>query len=63
MQVTRGLRLEDIGSGGSVTPRILAVVAAIAVLIAVIKKILDTPSRTYDPNNPNVGQSYDTWEQ
>lgn len=32
-------------------------------LILVIKKVLDTPSRTYDPNNPNVGASYDAWEK
>lgn len=28
-----------------------------------IKKIFDTPSRTYDPNNPNVGDEYDSWTE
>ena len=35
----------------------LAVVAA----FLLVKKIFDTPSRTYDPANPNVGGEYDAW--
>ena len=35
---------------------LLAVIVA-----AVIKKLLDTPSRKYDPANPNVGSEYDAW--
>jgi hypothetical protein len=30
-------------------------------LAAIVKRILDTPSRTYDPSNPNVGTEYDAW--
>lgn len=44
-------------------PPVLAVVAGFALLVLAIKKLLDTPSRKYDPDNPNVGESYDTWEQ
>lgn len=43
--------------------RFTAALAAIALLVWAIKKILDTPSRAYDPDNPNVGASYDDWEQ
>lgn len=44
-------------------PTVLLALAGIAIIALAIKKLLDTPSRKYDPNNPNVGQSYDTWEQ
>ena len=37
-----------------------AVVGAVVIALA-IKKVLDTPSRTYDPANPNVGSEYDAW--
>lgn len=35
-------------------------VGAVAALIFLIKKILDTPSRTYDEN---VGEEYDAWTE
>lgn len=43
-----------------------AVSLAISVLVAVaafllVKKVFDTPSRKYDPANPNVGDEYDAW--
>ena len=34
---------------------------AAVIVAAVIKKLLDTPSRKYDPANPNVGSEYDAW--
>ena len=36
---------------------------AVLLLAFVVKKTLDTPSRTYDPNNPNVGHEYDVWTE
>lgn len=39
---------------------VAAVVGAVVVALAV-KKVLDTPSRKYDPANPNVGSEYDAW--
>ena len=38
----------------------LSVLAAVAALL-LVKKIFDTPSRKYDPANPNVGDEYDAW--
>lgn len=38
----------------------LAVVAVVAATL-VIKRELDSPARTYDPENPNVGDEYDRW--
>ena len=36
---------------------------AVLLLAFVVKKTLDTPSRTYDPDNPNVGHEYDVWTE
>lgn len=47
----------------TVDARIVAGLGAIALLVLAIKKILDTPSRAYNPDDPNVGASYDDWEQ
>lgn len=47
----------------SVDPRLLAILAGIAVFVLAVKKIFDTPSRTYDPSNPNVGDEYDSWTE
>lgn len=38
----------------------LSVAAAFAAFL-LVKKIFDTPSRKYDPANPNVGDEYDAW--
>ena len=38
----------------------LSAVAAVAAFL-LVKKIFDTPSRKYDPANPNVGDEYDAW--
>ena len=46
-----------------VSPQVIGIFAAVALLVLAIKKVLDTPSRTYDPENPNVGESYDDWER
>lgn len=62
-QAQSSIHIGPLEISSSQAPRLLAVIAGIGVLIAILKKILDTPSRTYDPNNPNVAQSYDTWEQ
>lgn len=45
------------------SPAASLALAALAALVAVlaIKKVFDTPSRTYDPANPNVGDEYDAW--
>ncbi len=42
----------------TVTPTVVAGVAAAAIAIYAIKKVFDTPSRTYDQN---VGDEYDNW--
>lgn len=47
----------------SVDPRLLAILAGIAVFVLAVKKVFDTPSRTYDPSNPNVGDEYDSWTE
>ena len=62
-QVSQAVHIGPLQLSSAQSTRALAIIAAIGLLIAVIKRILDTPSRTYDPKNPNVGQSYDTWEQ
>jgi len=41
-----------------VTPTVVAGAAAAAIAIYTIKKLFDTPSRTYDQN---VGDEYDNW--
>ena len=33
------------------------------VLAFAVKRVFDTPSRTYDPANPNVGDEYDAWTE
>lgn len=43
--------------------RIAGALGLVALLIWAIKKVLDTPSRAYNPDDPNVGASYDDWEQ
>ena len=35
----------------------------VLLLAFVAKKAFDTPSRTYDPNDPNVGREYDAWTE
>lgn len=57
------LELASAHIASGLTPAILAVVAGFLLLVLAVKKILDTPSRKYDPDNPNVGESYDAWEQ
>lgn len=47
-------------AGVAVSPKVLAVLAGLAILVLIIKKVLDTPSRTY---NENVGDEYDCWTQ
>ena len=46
-----------------VDPRLLALVGGLVLLAAAVKKLLDTPSRTYNPDAPNVGDEYDNWTQ
>lgn len=45
------------------SPAVSLALSALAVVAAFlfVKKIFDTPSRTYDPANPNVGGEYDAW--
>jgi hypothetical protein len=38
----------------------ISVLAAVAAFL-LVKKVFDTPSRKYDPANPNVGDEYDAW--
>ena len=47
----------------TIDPRILAVFGTVVVLVLALKKLFDTPSRKYDPDNPNVGDEYDAWTQ
>lgn len=42
---------------------IVPVVAGVAVAAPVVKKILDTPSRTYDRDKNTVGKEYDAWTE
>mmetsp|Transcript_916 Transcript_916/g.1760 ORF Transcript_916/g.1760 Transcript_916/m.1760 type:complete len:390 (+) Transcript_916:196-1365(+) len=42
---------------------IVPVVAGVAVAAPVIKKILDTPSRTYNREENTVGKEYDAWTE
>ena len=42
-------------------PRLLALLGGLVVVLLAVKKVFDTPSRTYDPSNPNVGDEYDSW--
>lgn len=44
-----------------VNPVVLGVLAILAVVFAWLKKTLDTPSRKYNYENPNVGDEYDAW--
>lgn len=46
-----------------VDPRLLALVGGLVLLAAAVKKLLDTPSRAYNPDAPNVGDEYDNWTQ
>ena len=46
-----------------VDPRLLALVGGLVLLASAVKKLLDTPSRTYNPDAPNVGDEYDNWTQ
>jgi MPBQ/MSBQ methyltransferase len=42
----------------------LAGIAAFGVAVALLlKRVLDTPSRKYDPRDVNVGREYDNWTQ
>ena len=50
-------------STASFDPRIMVTIGAIMVIVLALKKVFDTPSRTYDPDNPNVGEEYDSWTQ
>ncbi len=47
----------------SVDPRLLALAAGLVLLALAVKKLLDTPSRAYNPDAPNVGDEYDSWTQ
>lgn len=47
----------------SIDARVVALVGGIVALFLAIKKVFDTPSRTYDPDNPNVGDEYDSWTE
>jgi hypothetical protein len=44
-------------------PRIMVTIGAVLVIVMALKKVFDTPSRTYNPDNPNVGDEYDSWTQ
>ena len=44
-------------------PRIMVTIGAVLVIVMALKKVFDTPSRTYDPDKPNVGEEYDSWTQ
>ena len=44
-------------------PRAMLAIGAVLVILMALKKIFDTPSRTYDPQNPNVGDEYDSWTE
>ena len=44
-------------------PRIMVTIGAVLVIVMELKKVFETPSRTYDPDNPNVGEEYDSWTQ
>lgn len=50
-------------SAASFDPRLMATIGAVLVIVIALKKVFDTPSRTYDPDNPNVGDEYDSWTQ
>ena len=43
--------------------RLMAVAGGLVLLFLAVKKLLDTPSRTYNPDAPNVGDEYDNWTQ
>jgi len=47
----------------SVDPRLLALAAGLVLLALAVKRLLDTPSRAYNPDAPNVGDEYDSWTQ
>ncbi|CAK0756391.1 hypothetical protein CVIRNUC_002451 [Coccomyxa viridis] len=44
-------------------PRTMIAIGAVIVILMALKKVFDTPSRTYDPQNPNVGDEYDSWTE
>ena len=44
-------------------PRTMLAIGAVLVILMALKKVFDTPSRTYDPQNPNVGDEYDSWTE
>ncbi|CAL5227341.1 g10286 [Coccomyxa viridis] len=50
-------------SVASFDPRLMVSIGAVLVIVVALKKVFDTPSRTYDPDNPNVGEEYDSWTQ
>ncbi len=39
----------------------LAAALALTTAALLVKRVFDTPSRPYDPDNPNVGAEYDAW--
>lgn len=46
--------------GGLTLPQLVGVLGAVAALVLLLKRIYDTPSRTYDEN---VGDEYDAWAE
>lgn len=44
-----------------INPVVIGVLAVLALAFAWLKKTLDTPSRKYNYENPNVGDEYDAW--
>lgn len=42
-------------------PVVLGILAVLALVILWIRKALDTPSRKYNYEQPNVGAEYDAW--
>lgn len=51
------------GSGIAGWYPLAGVASSVALIAYIIKKILDTPSRTYNPNDVNVGKEYDAWTE
>ena len=47
----------------SFDPRAMFAIGAVLVILMALKKLFDTPSRTYNPQNPNVGDEYDSWTE
>eukprot|EP00667_Euglena_gracilis_P007034 EG_transcript_7105 len=60
---TNALLATLVPPAGSAAAAWLPLAAVLSVVALGVKKVLDTPSRKYNPNDVNVGKEYDAWTE